>query len=95
VPDYDIPEGGEYLWDWFCDLLTWADMVNSGVAVRLPPSEMLAWAKITGNVVNPDEYAILRDMNAAWAAAMNDELSYSRTVKAERDAAEAKGKGKR
>lgn len=67
-------------------------MVKSGVAVRLPPSEMLAWANVTGNVVNPDEYAILRDMNAAWAAAMNDELTYSRTVQAERDAAASKGK---
>jgi len=93
VPDYEIPDGGEYIWDWFCDLLAWFNAVKDGAAIRLPPSELLAWARITGNVVSPDEYAILRDMNAAWVAAMNDEIAYSQTVKAERDAAAGKSKG--
>lgn len=85
VPDYEIPDGGEYLWDWFVDLLAWSDLINDGLARKPVPRDLLDWAHVTGNVVNADEYAILRDMGAAWAGAMNEELRYSRETKAERE----------
>jgi len=75
--------------------LGWYDAVSDGLARLIPPSEMLAWARVTGNVVTHDEYAILRDMGRAWSEAMNEELQYSRARKMDDDRAAAAKAGKR
>lgn len=43
-------------------------------------AEYLAWAEVTGRIVDPPEYAILRDMHKAWREAMTVELANNKAM---------------
>jgi hypothetical protein len=64
-----------YLWGWFQDVSTSITRVRDGAPQRIPPSEFLAWAMMTGRLVEPAEYAILREMDMAFCAALSVEIA--------------------
>lgn len=74
-PLLEIPEAGEYLWNWFSDLSRMYSRTHEGVCRRIPPSEYLAWAEVMGNIVRLDEYAILIDMDEEFCKQMNINFS--------------------
>jgi hypothetical protein len=62
VPEPDIPDGCDYLWTWFLDVL---GDVRDGV---LGYTSLAAWATLYGVTPRPEECRILRAMCAAFAA---------------------------
>lgn len=86
------------MWDWYCDILNSFQSVIDGQAVPIPPSEFAAWISLTGNIVRPEDYAILRQIDNARRDAMNEEIKRARDrqkAEAELEAAAKKGKGKK
>lgn len=79
-PEIEIPEGGEYLWDWYYDISDSIARVIDGRTVPISPDILIAWINLTRNVVSPDEYAILRAMDASYIEAMNVELEEFRAL---------------
>jgi hypothetical protein len=73
-PELIIPDGGQYLWDWYHELAEGVGRINDGVCRPIPWGEYLAWAKVSGSIVRTDEYAILRAMDASFCDEMNKEL---------------------
>jgi hypothetical protein len=57
----------EYLWEWFWDANRGRQSSMHG-PLALSASEWRAWRDITGHVVRTEEWAILRDMDAAYLA---------------------------
>lgn len=49
-----------------------------GVPQPILWGDFLDWANVTGRIVRPSEYAILRDMDAAWREAMSVEMTDAR-----------------
>lgn len=89
TPEFEIPEAGEYLWDWFFEFIEAGRHIDDGVPVSPPWSEYLAFAEVTGRIVRTAEYAILRDMHATWRKAMGVELAENRARKEAEDKANA------
>lgn len=73
--EYDFPDIGVYLWEWFFDCLEGIRSIIDGVPIKITWQDLQAWSAITGNVASPSEYAILRRMSDAWCEAMGDELA--------------------
>lgn len=90
-----IPEVGEYLWDWFFEISNSVNRIVQGQPMRVPPSEFLAWAALSGRIVLTAEYAILRDMDAAFCSALAVEISEAQARQQAKADAEAKTKGSR
>ena len=87
TPEFEIPEAGEYLWEWFFEFLEAGRHIDDGVPVSPAWLEYLSWAEITGRIVRTAEYAILRDMHQTWRTAMAVELAENRARKEAEDAA--------
>lgn len=85
-PEFIIPEEGLYLWDWFQDISSSVSRVCDGYYRLISPSDFLAWSTLTGNLINPMEYAILKAMDVAFCAETNKE------IKAKQDKELEKGK---
>jgi len=73
-PVLDLPERGVYIWHWFFDASPSRRFIN-GHPATITPSEWLAWAQITGEIIRPEEWAVLRDMDASYVNALQAELS--------------------
>ena len=69
-----IPDGGEYLWEWFFDLNSRLKRIVDGNVIPIPPSEMLAWKELHGHIVYSWELDILEGMDLAFCAEMGEEL---------------------
>lgn len=94
APPLDIPYAGQYLWNWYMDASRRLRRVLEGVCSPIPPSEWLAWQRLTGDVVYPWEYGILAAMDIAFCDELNTELEARRS--AQQDEADQKAKqGKR
>jgi len=63
----EIPDAGQYLWDWFWDIDR--DRIDNN------PLDIKAWAELTGTVIRPDEVEILRQMDHAYRPAMSAEIA--------------------
>ena len=72
--DYEIPGAGAHLWEWFEQLNAGVGRIRDGVCFPIPWTEFQAWASVTGNVVFPSEYAILRAIDLAFCDEINKEL---------------------
>lgn len=57
----------------------------------LTPLEWQAWANVTGQVIRPEEFAVLIDMDAAYVNALKAE----KAAQWARENPQPKGKGKR
>jgi len=73
-----IPEHGSYLWGWYEQISNSCVRIVDGICRPIPPSEILAWIQLTGNIVWPSEYAILVKMDRAYCEEMNLELEANR-----------------
>lgn len=73
-PELIIPDGGEYLWQWYHDISSCVGRISDGICRPILPSEYLAWANMADLIVRPEEYAILRAMDASFCAETNKEL---------------------
>lgn len=91
-PEMILPEAGLYLWDWFHDISASVTRIIQGQPIRIPPSEFLAWATVTGRIVLQAEYAILRDMDAAFCSALGAEIVEAQARRKDRAEAEAKSR---
>lgn len=77
-PEVDVPEVGEYLWDWFFDVDARIARIQDGECRPIPPSEWLAWVTVTGNIVRRWELGILTALDLAYCKALNIELEEKR-----------------
>ena len=66
--------------------------MRDGACHPVPPSEWLAWARITGNIVRTWEFEALANMDVAYCATVNGELENRREVEAEKAKADTKRK---
>lgn len=66
VPEPDIPDGCEYLWAWFIDVI--GDARDGGLSY----TALAAWAMLSGVTPRPDECRILRAMCAAFSGAARE-----------------------
>ena len=96
-PEFEIPEGGEYLWNWYFEISDSLRRIDDGVCFPMPPSEIIAWKNLTDRVVTTDEYAILRAMDAVFCEETNKELQayHERLADENRQAMEAAQAGGR
>lgn len=84
-PETDVPEAGEYIWDWYFDIDARISRVWDGVCRQIPPSDWLAWQQMTGHIVNPVEFDILATMDRAYVAAVNEEFEAARAMEKPKD----------
>ena len=57
----DIPEAGCYIWKWFFEIKRCGDVNAAGI---------IAWQRLSGNVIYPCESEILIEMSVAFDNAM-------------------------
>ena len=74
-PELIITAQWQYLWDWYEALSAGVGRAVDGVCNPIPWSEFLAWSSVSGVVVHPSEYAILRAMDAVFCEEMNKEFT--------------------
>lgn len=79
VPEFDIPDAGQYLWDWYFEISKLTVRVVDGQALPLTWDNLEGWARIVGKPVSADEFAILRAMDTAYCEALTGELDYARS----------------
>lgn len=71
VPEIEIPDGAEHLVDWFWTLsATRQQGFNGPLPVGF--SEIQAWINLTGEIVTREEVEILRLMDAAYLAGIEE-----------------------
>lgn len=63
------------MWDWYFELSESVLRVVDGVTYTLPPSEFHAWKMLSGRIVYPHEYAIMRAMDRAFVSEMSKEVA--------------------
>ena len=93
VPDLDIPEGGQHLWNWYSQVSQRVGRIRDGVCSPIPPSEWLAWQTLTAEIVYPWEHGILGAMDIAFCVEMNKELEAKRLE--QQDEIEKRGRRKK
>lgn len=82
--DPDLSPASELLWSSYWSLSSRLRRVRDGVCEPVPPSEFLAWCRVTGTIFRPIEYDIFCAMDAAFCSAMNEELEALQIRKAEK-----------
>ena len=88
TPEWSVPDGGQYLFDWFEEISSGHNRVSNDRIYRITWVEFAAWQQVSGNVVYPHEFAILRAMDNAYCEALEGELQYQK-VRAQEEAAKA------
>ncbi|MGP2493504.1 phage tail assembly chaperone [Mesorhizobium sp. PUT5] len=64
----EIEPEAEHVWQWFWDAHRGRQAGMSGW-LPLSAAELLAWAQISGAIVNPEEWQLIRDMDLAFLQA--------------------------
>lgn len=84
-PFLEVPEDGQYLWEWFTDINNSVHRVDfNGYYCSIPPSEFLAWSKLTGNLIRSYEYDVLRAMDNAFCRELNNDITAERAKEDDR-----------
>lgn len=79
TPRFEIPDNGLYLWNWFNDINNSVSRIDfNGYYCSIPPSEFLAWSKLTGNCLTSEEYEILKAMDNIFCRELNAEITSKR-----------------
>jgi len=73
-PEVDIPEKGEYLWDWYFTISRTVGRIKDGKCYPISPNEMKTYFDMIDCVVYPHEYDILFSMDSAFCDELNEEL---------------------
>lgn len=71
APPFEIPPEGKYLWDWFQQIADGTARFREGIYHPVGWIDLKAWAEVTGTIVYPREFDILRAMDAAFCKGMN------------------------
>ena len=95
VPEIEIPEAHEYIYSWFWEINGMVDRAGDGYCRPITPVDYKAWTDISGNIVTPLEYDILRTMDMAYKTAMEREMNERRMRAQEQAEIEAANKPKR
>lgn len=95
VPSMPIPSEWWYVWDWFLDLNDMVNRSGDGYCRRIEPAVYMEWATLSGHIVSPSEYDILKAMDHAYCNAMTSEISSRRSRMAEQARIDQETKGKR
>lgn len=74
-PPLEVPDAGQYIWDWYHALSGRLKRVLDGVVYPIPPSEFVAWCIATGHIIRPSEYDILCAIDVAYCDEMAKEAS--------------------
>ena len=78
APDIEIPDQYVRHWLMFFKISNQVSRIKEGICGRIPPSEYLAWSKLTGVEFSQDDYELLVEMDEAFCVAMNAELEERR-----------------
>ena len=89
VPENDIPEEFQYIWEWFWEINGMINRAGEGYCKPITAVDYKAWTEISGNIVTPTDYDILRTMDLAYRTAMDRETDDRRTRDRERAETEA------
>jgi hypothetical protein len=81
-PELEVPEHGEYLWNWFWDIVSPASYIRDGEALTLTHNELRCWQQNMGLKVRPFEFDCLMQMSRAWSRSMSVELAKIREQQA-------------
>lgn len=71
LPIVYVPHGFEHVWAWFFDINLLIDRAGYGYCRNITARDYLDWERLSGEIVHPHEYDILRAMDAAYVAEMN------------------------
>lgn len=97
-PEFEIPPGGEYLWDLFAKLSTVIHRVDfNGYYYSFPPSEILAWCELANVDITSGEYEIISAMDNVFCKEINEDknAAYSRKLDEQKQELESKSKHRR
>ena len=97
-PEFEIPLGGEYLWELFATLSTVIHRVDfNGYYYSFPPSEILAWCELAKVDITSKEYEIISAMDNVFCKEINEDRSatYSRKLDEQKQEIENKSKRRR
>jgi hypothetical protein len=83
TPPFSIPSSGKYLWEWFNSLNNSISRIQKGVCYLMPPSEIMAWSELTGNIVYSEEYDIISSMDRSYCEETNKEFISMRSKQEE------------
>lgn len=83
TPPFILPSELKHVWDWFVSLNASVSRIKDGHCYLIPPSEYLAWIRLTGNIVYPYEYDIMVDMDKAFCDETNKEFQSIRSKQEE------------
>lgn len=67
VPEPDVPDAGDHLWEWFWSLDA-ARPSNGFGANPITYSEIEAWARLVDAEPSPDEVRVIKAMDGAMLA---------------------------
>lgn len=72
TPNFEIPDGGFYIWDLYTELSNAIHRVDfNGYYYKLLPSEIIAWSKLTGTDISSSEYEIITAMDTVFCNELN------------------------
>lgn len=94
TPDWEIPEDGLYLFDWFEELTGAFNRYGEGRINRVGWRDYEAWISLTGTLIHSYEIAILIEMDKAYCEALEGELEYA-NAKAIEDAERARSEARK
>jgi hypothetical protein len=75
-----MPEGGEYLIAWFWDINSGVDRAGDGFCRPITWADYMGWQSMTGEIVHPFEFDILRDIDTAFVSEMTKEIQAARAA---------------
>lgn len=73
-PDYNVPHIVRHIWDRYFEISSSIRRVKDGACSPIPPSEFLAWSRLTRTVISIWEYEVLRAMDDAYRSEVDQEL---------------------
>ena len=73
-PDILIPPEYDHFFAWFWDISNMIDRNGDGYCRPIAPGDYKAWLELSGEIVEPADYDILRAMDKAYVAQMNVEI---------------------
>lgn len=65
----------KHVWDWYHAVSESVMRIKNGVCYPIPPSEFYAFTKMTGEIIHPYEYDMLRSIDSVFCVEMSKELS--------------------
>lgn len=96
TPNFEIPDGGFYIWDLYTELSNAIHRVDfNGYYYKLLPSEIIAWSKLTGTDISSSEYEIITAMDTVFCNELNKDKKATEDRKYEQQKQEMEKSAKR